>query len=220
MTLTNKATFIFDMDGTIIDAEQLNISAYAETIKNYFGIEISKEEYNIYFSGVKTAKAFEGYLESKNIYKYNTNELIEYFRNIKRNKLINEPEKVLVIFPHLKDFLIKLKENSKKVVLATSTISEFTHLILKHFDIEKYFTHILTAEDVKEGKPNPEIYLKALEISDSEINDAVVFEDSKSGIEAALNAGIYCVAIHTKGLNDEFIETANSSIESYSEIMV
>lgn len=217
MDLKKINTFIFDMDGTIIDAEKLNISGYTDTIKNFFNIEISHDDYQKYFSGTKTAKAFEGFLQSKNIDNYNTDDLVKYFRVIKRKNLIEEPDKVLTIFPYVKEFLQSLK--GRKVILATSTISEFTQIILKHFDIYQYFNTILTAEDIKEGKPNPEIYLKALEISKSEKETSVIFEDSKSGIEAALNSGIYCIGIHTKGLNDDYVNTANEVIESYQEVI-
>ena len=67
--------------------------------------------------------------------------------------------------------------------------------MLNHFCIAQYFDVIITGEDVKFGKPNPEVYLKALEKLNIKNDQAIVFEDSEVGCLAAYDAGINYIKI-------------------------
>lgn len=116
------------------------------------------------------------------------------------------------------NYLKYLKEKGYKTCLATSTVKEFVDVILKHYGLLEYFDEVLTADDVTKGKPDPQIYniaLKRLMVSKGE---AIVFEDSKNGVSSAKNAGIYCIGILTKGLNEDYVYSADSVIENYKDL--
>jgi HAD superfamily hydrolase (TIGR01509 family) len=66
---------------------------------------------------------------------------------------------------------------------------------LKAFKLEDMFDYLATGGDVKQPKPNPEIYLKALDMTGLEANEVLAFEDSESGIESARAAGIATLLI-------------------------
>lgn len=218
--LTNaKQAFIFDMDGTIVDLEQLNYTGYKETLQKFFDIDLDWENYLKYFAGTRTAEALNSFLQAHNESNYDVDQLIKNFRDIKGENLKNNFKQTVSLKPGILEYLNFLKSKSKQIALATSSVQKFTHLILKNFEIEKYFAPILTAADITNGKPDPEIYNKAIDLLKVEKQDALVFEDSKNGIESGLNADIEVVAIHTKGLNDSFVEEADYVIEDYRELI-
>jgi HAD superfamily hydrolase (TIGR01509 family) len=217
--LREKSCFIFDMDGTLINLENLNHTSYSNTIKEYFDMEISNDEYQRYFSGTKTAKAFKGYLESKGIKEYDVDELIKHFRKQKRYNLENNFDNSVKLIKGAKEYLTVLKSMDKKLVLATSTIKDFVEIIVNKLDIQKYFDTIITAEDITKGKPNPDIFLLALNKSGFSKEEAVIFEDSKNGISAALASEMLCIGIRTKGRNDDWVGNADFVINNYNEIL-
>ncbi len=216
--LNKKKAFIFDMDGTIIDLEELNHKGYADTIKKSFDIELTNEDYQKYFSGTRTADAFNGFLKSKSVSDYEVEELIKDFRDGKRYNLKNNPDEVVFLKRGVVAFLENLKKGGLATCLATSTVKEFVDIILGHFDLNKFLDVVLTADDVTKGKPDPQIYNIAIDRLDVKKDEAVVFEDSKNGIDSAKNAGILCVGIWTKGLNDEFVKKADFVVEDYKKI--
>lgn len=218
--LLQKEYFIFDMDGTILDLENLNYNGYKETLKKFFNLTLTQEEYQIYFSGVHTSLGFTKFLEKKFISGFNVEELIRSFRDGKRYNLQNNIEEVVLLKDGVVEFFEILKDHKKSLSLATSTIKEFVDLILEHFNLSKYFELILTAEDVNKGKPDPEIYNTAVSLLCANKESCIVFEDSKSGIQSAKNAGIYCIGIYTKGLNEDFVNTADYVIEDYKDFIL
>lgn len=186
--LSNVKAFIFDMDGTIIDLEELNHKGYTDTIYKYFKIKLGNDDYQKYFSGTRTAEAFEGFLKNKKIYDYGVDELISDFRKSKRYNLKNNPDDVIFLKNGIGKFLSLVKQNNYSTCLATSTYKEFVDIILEHFKLKTSFYIVLTADDVTEGKPSPQIYNTAIERLNIRKETAVVFEDSKNGISSAQSA--------------------------------
>jgi HAD superfamily hydrolase (TIGR01509 family) len=211
---------IFDMDGTILDLERLNFSAYADTVRTYHWLQLSLSQYQQFFSGTKTAHGFISFLNNAGISNFDVDNLIAYFRNIKRTSLQERTDEVVKIFPFVVDFFKVLKDRNMRIALATSTIKEFVDIILGNFDLGQYFDLVLTAEDVHQGKPHPEVYELPLQRLDVKAESATVFEDSINGIRSAksvFNRGIFCTAVLTEGWNQEFIDEADSIIQSYDQ---
>jgi HAD superfamily hydrolase (TIGR01509 family) len=217
--LKTKKSFIFDMDGTIVNLEDLNRKGYKDTIRKFFDIGLSDEEYQKYFSGTRTAKAFNGYLQSVNISDYDVDELIADFRERKRHNLVNATNDVVSLMEGVIEYLSFLKDKGMEICLATSTVPEFVDIILSHFELKQYFNEILTADDVTEGKPSPQIYNRALEKMNSKIEDSVVFEDSKNGIASGKASGVLTIGILTEGLNDGFVYNSDYVVKDYLEVL-
>ena len=79
--------------------------------------------------------------------------------------------------------------------ISSTASKENLYYVLNHFGIKHFFDIIITGEDVKFGKPNPEVYLKALEKLNIKNDQAIVFEDSDVGCLAAYDAGINYIKI-------------------------
>jgi len=81
-----------------------------------------------------------------------------------------------------------------------------------------FFDFLITSEDVKKGKPHPEIFLLAMERLGTKKEETVIFEDSKNGIKSAIDSGAFVVGVLQKGVNDEFVKDTDFVIEDYKEL--
>ena len=79
--------------------------------------------------------------------------------------------------------------------------------VLDHLDIRKYFSAIVSADDVKISKPDPETFLRAADLLNVKPSDCLVFEDAPKGVEAARRAGMNCVVLTTMHNRNEFSDT-------------
>lgn len=213
--LGNAEAFVFDMDGTLVDLEKLNFESFAGSIKKLLYRNLSPKEYQLFFSGVGSEAGFHNYLKSINGPHDKFSELLKSYRDYKRLNLKMNINNVVFLKEGAKEFLEKLKLDGKKVALATSTINEFTELILNTFKLKDYFQVIVTIEDITHGKPDPEIFNLALNKLGVGSEKAICFEDSANGIKAAKNANLYTVGILTPGLNDDYVHSADVVIDSY-----
>lgn len=93
--------------------------------------------------------------------------------------------------------------------------------IISKAPLDEYFDLIYTREDVAKIKPNPEVYLKAMQAFNAKAEECIVFEDSLVGIKAAKNAGLKTVAIYDKYSNndiEEIKQQADFFINNYAEL--
>ena len=92
------------------------------------------------------------------------------------------------------------------MVLGTSADSFMANTLLESKDIKNYFSHIITANDVERGKPDPEVFLRGAGKLNINPSKTVVFEDSVNGVKAAYGAGMMPVMIPDKLTPAEDIE--------------
>jgi HAD superfamily hydrolase (TIGR01509 family) len=101
----------------------------------------------------------------------------------------------LALMPGAAELLSALEHADIPKAIGTSSGRRFVASVLGRFNLEPRFEFILTAEDVVEGKPAPEIYLKAASRFTVDPNQLAVFEDSQNGCRAAVAAGAVAVAV-------------------------
>ncbi len=101
----------------------------------------------------------------------------------------------LAPMPGLLPLLAMLEKNELPKGIATSASRAFATEILDRFDMRERFRFVLTADDVREGKPDPEIYLKAAARLERSPQQVLVLEDSHVGIQSAAAAGAFAVAV-------------------------
>ena len=105
------------------------------------------------------------------------------------------------------------------MAVATSSSRRMLDFTMGLLDLKEFFKVIVTADDIKESKPDPEIYLKASKMLGDSPNDCVVFEDSFSGVESATGAGMKVILVMTSHKRDKF-EKIDGAINDFSEISV
>ena len=193
MNINEKKLLIFDYDGTIADTNLLHEKAFSEVlaIKN-----ISFEYKNI--AGLKTIDAINQLLLKNKIYLKNDiiNKLVIKKQKIFRDKIDKEIKPIEGVV----DFLDWAKPKFNLYV-ASSGSKKNVYKGLKILGLLNYFQNIFCSEDVNLTKPSPEIFLKVLSINQMKVEDALIFEDSDNGIEAAINANINYIDIRKNSFN-------------------
>ena len=115
--------------------------------------------------------------------------------------------------------LTYLRENNFKIALATSAVKERAIKQLRQANIEVFFNAIVCRDEVKETKPNPEIFLKAAENLDINPKECIVIEDSSAGIKAAFNAGMTAFhVVDLKKADEKILSSAYKSFNNLNEI--
>ena len=109
-------------------------------------------------------------------------------------------------------------KNNLKLVLASSASMLTINKVFEKFDLDKFFVAKISGADLKQSKPNPEIFLKAAKISGHNKKDCIVIEDSTNGIIAANSAGIFCVGYKSKNSINQNYSLADLVISNFNQI--
>lgn len=123
----------------------------------------------------------------------------------------------LAFMPGLAELLESLERAAIPKGIATSSGREFTLNVLGRFELPPRFAFILTAEDVLEGKPAPEIYLKAARRFGVDPSEMLVLEDSHNGCRAAKSAGAITVAVPSGHSRSHDFEMAHLIADSLAD---
>ncbi|WP_207745966.1 HAD family phosphatase [Clostridium sp. D53t1_180928_C8] len=203
---------IFDMDGVIFDTEMVYLSVWSEVFEKY-GYKMTKDIYaSVLGTGRENVKkvflnAFGDELPIDDMY-------IE-----KDENLAMAIEKRVPLKSGVHEILKYLKNNDFKVALATSAVSERAFKQLRQGNIEKFFNAVVCRDEVRETKPNPEIFLKAAEKLMVEPSECIVIEDSSAGIEAAFNAGMIPIhVVDLKEADENILKNCYKSFNNLNEI--
>ncbi|MFN8384573.1 MAG: HAD family phosphatase [Anaerolineales bacterium] len=183
---------IFDFDGLILDTETPEVLVW-QSIYREHGFELPVDEWGktIGGYGISTFDAADhlallsqGRLESASM----------------RTRYRREADLLIhasPILPGVVNLIEQAHEQGIPVVIGSSSPHSWVDTHAKRLGIFHYFKYIVCQDDVAPGrtKPNPDIYLKALEVLKIQNTEAVVFEDSLNGVEAARRAKIFVVAV-------------------------
>lgn len=208
MSFNSIKAVLFDMDGVLIDSMPYHSETWVKSFKKH-GIEFSSEE--AYMNEGST-----GNFTINKVYKAQkgreaTTEEIASIYNLK-TELISSKKQAPEIkkMPEFVDFVESCKHDLWVVTGSAqkSLISRLQQYYPNKFNVDK----MVTGMDVKIGKPHPEPYLKALELSGYKANEAIVVENAPLGVQSAKAAGIFTIAINTGILKDEVLENAGADV--------
>ena len=183
---------IFDFDGLILDTETPEVLVWQSIYREHgFELPVHEWEKTIGGYGISTFDAAEhlsllsqGRLDSASM-------RIRYRRE--SDLLIHASS----VMPGVINLIEQAREQGVQVAIGSSSPHSWVDTHAKRLGIFHYFKYIICQDDVAPGrtKPNPDIYLKALEMLKVQKTEAVVFEDSLNGVEAARRANIFVVAV-------------------------
>ena len=180
--------FIFDLDGVLVDSEALRIQTYKELFKNNFNVQI--EMINADFIG-KSEESNLNFLIEKYSLKADINVLIKQ-RKILLEKIAKK--KINFNIPII-NFLLLAKKMDLYTAICTNSHRDYLKIIMKRLSPTVEVDLLLSKEDVKNSKPDPEIYLMASSMLKVGPEECLVFEDSKPGKEAAKNANMDVIIV-------------------------
>ena len=125
------------------------------------------------------------------------------------------------LYPNARETLAACRELGLKMAVATSSVGRLIRPFLQRHDIEKYFDFVVTGEQVENGKPHPDIYLKAAAGVNTAPKNCLVIEDALAGLESGRAAGARTVALPDPRWHDvaQFEGKSDFSIEELSELV-
>lgn len=205
---------IFDMDGVLLDNLEYHVRAFL-ALGQEVGKELTSEEVESVF-GQKNWDMLRSLIRP-DLSLEEAGRMGDRKEEIYRELI--SPELRQTVVPGLVSFLHSLGEKNVPVALATSGPPENVDLVLDSLDIRDCFDTIVTGNEVKKGKPDPEAFLTAAASLGLSPETCVVFEDSLSGVRAAIRAGCTCVALATTHTCEELVpENPDRIVDDFREL--
>ncbi|MCB2305532.1 beta-phosphoglucomutase [Clostridium estertheticum] len=208
--MRNIKAIIFDLDGVLVATAKYHYLAWKRLAKE-LNIEFSIED-NERLKGVSRMNSLEIILGLGGITLDNDAKIkLADKKNIWYVEYISKltPADIL---PGVIDFLESIKINGLKIALGSA--SKNSMLILKNLKLTDYFDAIIDGTKVSSTKPNPEVFLKGALALNTPPCQCIVFEDAQAGIDAAINAGMYCIGIGSKNI----LKKANLVLSGFSDM--
>ena len=191
--MANKVkAILFDMDGVLIDAKDWHYEALNKAL-GLFGIQISRYDHLNTFDGLPTKVKLE--MLSKRYYL--PKELHSFINELKQSytvEMINE--KCHPTFNH-EYALSKLHLDGYKIAVCSNSIRKTIELMMQKAELSSYLDLIVSNEDVKKAKPDPEMYQTAISKFGLSPEECIVVEDNPNGIAAGKAAGAYVLEVAT-----------------------
>ncbi|APC39365.1 beta-phosphoglucomutase [Clostridium estertheticum] len=208
--MRNIKAIIFDLDGVLVATAKYHYLAWKRLAKE-LNIEFSIED-NERLKGVSRMNSLDIILDIGGLTLDNDAKIkLAAKKNIWYVEYISKltPADIL---PGVIDFLESIKINGLKIALGSA--SRNSMLILKNLKLTDYFDAIIDGTKVSSTKPNPEVFLKGAFALNTPPCQCIVFEDAQSGIDAAINAGMYCIGIGSKNI----LKKANLVLSGFSDM--
>jgi HAD superfamily hydrolase (TIGR01509 family) len=204
---------IFDMDGVIVNSEPLHRKAYFDMFEE-FNLNVSNRLYES-FTGKSTSAICKELCEIFDL-SISHEKLMLSKRKHFKTVFDNDPE-----FQMIDGALSLIKNyfyNNLTLILASSASMTNINRIFKKFDLDKFFKAKISGADLKESKPNPEIFIKAAKLSGFNKSECIVIEDSTNGVIASKSAGIYCIGFNSPNSKNQNYDKADLVVSNFNEI--
>lgn len=197
---------VFDMDGVLIEAKDWHYDALNKALK-LFGFEISRFDHLTTYDGLPTRRK----LEMLSIERGLPVELHAFINEMKQAytmEIVHTQCKPRFVHEYA---LSKLKAMDYKLGLASNSIRTTIEVMMQKAKLAQYLDVQMSAEDVTKGKPDPEIYIKAMEHLGIKPSECLIVEDNENGILAARASGAHVLVV--KEVDDVNIENILNMIQ-------
>lgn len=214
---------IFDFNGILVDDEPIHLEIFQRVLEEE-GIAISERDYYARYLGMDDRGCFKAaYQEHKR--KLDESSLAGLVQR-KADYYREAIQKRMTVFAGVKKLIPELSIRYPLAIASGALRSEI-ELILQSIGLRTFFQVIVSAEDVHEGKPDPEIFLKALRLLNQQQprvqailpSECLIVEDSKEGISGAKRAGIKCLAVANSHPAEE-LKKAAAVVQSLEEVSI
>ena len=203
---------IFDMDGVLADTGPIHYESWVKLAKQ-IRVKFSKKFFNITFGrqSISITRELVGPKINQEVVEKWANLKERYYREMVKDKLKPLPGALVLIKElHARNF---------KLAVGSSGPPENVDLLLSTLSIKDYFDVIITAAEVKNGKPAPDVFLIAAEKLNIKVDNCLVIEDAPVGITAARKAGMKVIALRTTHCNVELLD-ADMVVQDLSSVNI
>jgi HAD superfamily hydrolase (TIGR01509 family) len=177
---------IFDLDGVLIDSEGLYYRAYGEVLKPY-GVTVSREEYEDHWIAQGNGPEYI-------VAKHNLPITPDEMRQLRSPIYFRLLETEATLMPYVRETLTRLFPYCALTV-ATNSNREHLDAILQKFGLGHFFPLTVARQDYQLAKPHPDAFLTAAKQLGLAPTQCVVIEDTYKGVQAAVAAGMKCIAV-------------------------
>lgn len=206
---------IFDMDGVIADSEYFNVKA-KHVILQKAGIEVDWH-YHDKFLGTTHEYMWT---EMKKEFSALTEEVSYYIKQWVETRKELIKEEGLKPMPGVTTLIKELKEKGFCLAVASSSLKEDIMDNMNTFGITECFDAFVSGSECKNGKPDPEIFLKAAEAIGKKPEECVVVEDSTAGVSAAKAARMRCIGYAPEDAIKQDLHLADVIIHEFSSDVI
>lgn len=171
-------TILFDLDGTLIDTNELIIASFLYTFE-HFQLPITREE-TLSFIGPSLKDTFDKVDPAR------SEEMIQVYRDHN----LHHHDNYVEAYPHVVETLKRLKETNIKLGIVTTKMRPGVNMGLKLVGLEELFDTVITLGEVTHAKPHPEPIIKAMNELDANVSSTLMVGDNSHDIESGQNAGV------------------------------
>lgn len=208
--------FIFDMDGVLVDTQAaLDVDEFLFLRKITSNRWTKERQKSIH--GISLEDVYRLLIKDFGL-KMNKKTFLNEYDEV--NKMIYQ-KKAQLIHGAL-DFLRKVSVQKYKIALASSASHKLINVILRRFNLKKYFDTVVSSDDVYgKGKPEPDIFLTASQKLGIPEEQCMVIEDSSNGVKAAKRAGMHCVGYYGQDIGrNQNLTLADITLRTFENIDV
>jgi len=197
---------IFDMDGVLIDAKEWHYESLNKAL-NIFGTKISRYDHLVTFDGLPTKKK----LEMLSLEGAFPKKLHSFVNDLKQQYTME------IVYTSCKPVfqqqyaLSRLKSEGYKLAVCSNSIRKTVEIMMEKAALSEYLEFTLSNQDVKQGKPDPEIYKLAINKLGLSPRECLIVEDNEHGVKAAIGSGANILKVESP--NDVFYENNLSRIK-------
>ncbi|MEH7236626.1 pyrophosphatase PpaX [Bacillus sp. JJ1562] len=188
-------TLLFDLDGTLIDTNELILQSFLHTFETYFPDRRFTREEILPFNGPTLHESFSSVDPDR------AEEMIAEYRRFNHEK----HDELVTEFPGVFDTIKTLKEKGYKIGVVTTKIRKIVNMGLKLTELDQFFDVVVTLDDVKNPKPDPEPVLLALKLLGSAPEEAIMIGDNYQDIVAGQNAGTQTAGVAWSHKGKDFL---------------
>lgn len=182
------------MDGVLIDAKDWHYESLNRAL-SHFGQEINRYEHLVTFDGLPTKKKLEMLSMEGRIPK-GLHQFIDQLKQAYTMEIIYQ--KCKPVFHH-QYALSKLKKEGYRLAVCSNSVRNTIDVMMEKSSLAQYLEFFLSNQDVVKGKPDPEMYNKAIERMGLSPKECLIVEDNENGIKAAKASGAHVLQVHHTG---------------------
>jgi len=202
---------IFDMDGVLADTEPIYMEITRDLSAN-FGVTLSSDQLLSYV-GIPASRMWSE-IRSRFQIQQPLSELIRLEKD--RQMQVLGGMKPIPEIPGVRPLLEELDQMGTLMAVASSSSREIVELILSKLAIRHFFTATVSGKDASQGKPAPDIFLKAAAALGVEPGKCVVIEDSPPGVDGAKKAGMTCIGFANPNSGEQDLTSADLILNDFS----
>jgi beta-phosphoglucomutase len=181
---------LFDMDGVLIEAKEWHYEALNRALK-LFGMPISRFDHLTTFDGLPTLRKLELLTLERGLPKD-----LHIFINEMKQKFTMEIVHTLCKPTFIHEYaLSNLKGKGYKIAVCSNSVRNTVETMMQRAALSGYLDFIMSNEDVRRGKPDPEMYARSMEHFALKPSECLIIEDNENGIKAARASGGHLLVV-------------------------